>query len=50
MIEILLAALVGLVSLRIVQAHRAHAELVDLLNDFATMVGELLDDRENNEK
>lgn len=41
---LLLAALVLLVGLRIVQARRAQAELIDLLNDLATMLGEMFDD------
>jgi hypothetical protein len=37
----LLILLTGLVALRIAQAHRQHTELTDLLNDLATMLGEL---------
>ena len=37
---ILVAILVLLTGIRILDARRQHRELMDLLNDFATMVGE----------
>lgn len=44
MTEILLAALALLVGLRIAQARQHQAEMVDLFNDLATMLGEMFDE------
>jgi len=40
---ILLGVLVGLVALGIYQANQRHADMVDLINDLATMLGELFE-------
>ncbi|MHC4088685.1 MAG: hypothetical protein ACYSVY_00125 [Planctomycetota bacterium] len=45
MIEILLAAIAGLVLLRIYQARRQHQELINFIDALATMIGEHLDGR-----
>lgn len=41
--RVLLAVLILAVGLRVWQAERNHRELVGLLNDLATMIGELFD-------